>query len=205
MAPCNDRSHQCVCWIVDCLSDCTETGTDSGNIRGSRQQTWMEHNCWSEQWFIQQIHGTEPLIQYIPPNKLRHQWPKIIYLLYCWCVQTATSGPFKVLGDQLRRNPDLYITDPFKVLINVVGPRAQERLRLGNNSDPFKKYWNDSWNCYVLNRHQPVSIASFYISSDLKKSGQCRTTRSIKPLLYMTALCYGFPKDSEIKELANQR
>lgn len=35
-------------------------------------------------------------------------------------MQTSSSGPFKVLGDQLRRDPELYITDPFKVLINVV-------------------------------------------------------------------------------------
>lgn len=34
--------------------------------------------------------------------------------------QNASSGTFKVLGDQLRNNPDLFITDHVKTLINVV-------------------------------------------------------------------------------------
>lgn len=44
----------------------------------------------------------------------------------------------------------------------------------------------------------------FYVAVDLKQSGSCRTTSSIKPLLYMTALVFGYQKNSPITKLANQ-
>lgn len=107
-----------------------------------------------------------------------------------------------MLGDQLRRNPELLITDPFKVLINVVERKSVYptvtvpiHSKFGNNSLQYSTF-----------NEQAVSLVNFYVTTDFKKSGQCRTTMSMKTLLYiMTAYSYGFQRDSEIKEIANQR
>lgn len=45
---------------------------------------------------------------------------------------------------------------------------------------------------------------NFYIASDLKSTGKCRLTSSMEPLLYITAIVFGFEKNSPLTELANQ-
>jgi hypothetical protein len=96
--------------------------------------------------------------------------------------QEATSGVYKVLGDQARRHPDRIVNDPFKL---------SAKLETGHFAYPFVIFiqfhpyflakHTTSFMNYLDSKLQMNTFTVFFVSAQYKKEGKCRFKVS-KPL-----------------------